>query len=55
MKHLRSLGWCSHGVRQVCKKEGINYSQFLQEGMELEELTQKIDPQFAKMLRDKYE
>ena len=54
MKDLRALGWCSRGGRLVAEKNGLNWSKFLEEGIELEELKSKVDPYFGEMLEERY-
>lgn len=38
MEHMRSLRYCSRGVREFFERHQLNYSDFLQNGISGEEL-----------------
>ena len=54
MRDLRALGWCSRGCRLVAEKHGISWSDFLKDGIELEELKEIVDPYFREILEERY-
>ena len=52
MRHLRALKYCSAGVRYFCKKHGIDYSDFLHNGIEAETLLAYDDAMAAEAVRE---
>ena len=38
LSHLRRLGYCSRGIREFCKRHGLDYSRLLKEGVTKEEV-----------------
>lgn len=46
LKHIRACGYCSKGVRAFCRQHGIDWSVFLREGFDIEDL-RKIDDAMA--------
>lgn len=54
MRHLRAVGFCSRGARIVAKRGGIDWSKFLAEGIDIEELRVKIDPAFCDKLEEQH-
>lgn len=38
MDHMRRLGYCARGVREFFSHHGLDYSKFLEEGIDSEEL-----------------
>lgn len=41
MEHCRQLQYCSHGVRELFRRYGLDYGRFLREGMPAQELLTK--------------
>lgn len=39
MEHARRLGFCAHGVRDVCQRLGIDYADFIINGIDSEVLS----------------
>ena len=53
MKEMRVAGFCSRGSRKVFIAAGINWQDFLDNGIELEDLKQKIDKHFTDEIESK--
>ena len=43
MRHMRRLNYCSSGVRRFFAEHGLDYGQFLREGIPAEELMKTGD------------
>lgn len=50
MKDIRKSGLCSSGVRTYAKKYGLDYNDFLTNGVELDSLPDQ-DGQIVKLIR----
>lgn len=46
MRHIREGGYCSRGARAWCERYKINYTHFLQHGIDVE-VIEKIGDAFA--------
>ncbi len=43
LHHARKLGYCSCGMREFCKKYGLDYVSFIKDGIESQELLDKTN------------
>lgn len=49
LKHCRELNYCSHGIREFCKKHHIDFITFIREGIDCDEL-EKINDMHTRIL-----
>lgn len=50
MRHVRQAGLCSRGSREWCRRNGMDWSAFLSDGMPAETLLATGDPIVARVV-----
>lgn len=53
MKEIRVAGFCSRGARKVFNSSGLNWQDFLENGIELDVLKLNVDKHFTDELESK--
>lgn len=54
MREIREVGICSRGAREAAKRADINWQEFLNDGVELEDLRGKVDQHFFDKLEGQH-